>query len=175
MGLAFSAKLLPSALLARGRSLPGSLGAADSVPRCTRFRGDVFAIVLLPFILWDPAGFVSATLLFYLTHHAAGDTTSLWYYLPKSLRLPFQAAGRSRRSLLVALSPLRSRSEDQRDLMRAMVVASLLFLASSPMIHLNYQFAVVPLACVALVRRRHGAAARGGSRAEQWDRFVVWT
>jgi Glycosyltransferase family 87 len=147
MGLAFAAKLLPSALIAlvffawlarRGGLRPALLGFVATS-----------SIVLLPFVLWDPAGFLSATLLFYVAHHAGGDTTSLWYYLPGALRLPFQALG-AVATLGVALWPLVSRSEDQRDLLRAMVVAALLFLASSPMIHLNYQFAVVPLACVVL-------------------------
>ncbi|HVR28224.1 MAG TPA: glycosyltransferase 87 family protein [Thermoanaerobaculia bacterium] len=161
MGLAFSAKLHPGALLAvvffawvvrRGGLRPALAGFAV-----------VSVIVLLPFVLWHPAGFLSATFLFYLTHHAAGDTTSLWYYLPEALRFPFQALG-GLAALAVALSPLWTGSNDQRDLLRAMVVASLLFLAASPMIHLNYQFALVPLACVALAADAAGPFRGGRSR-----------
>jgi hypothetical protein len=157
MGLAFSAKLLPALLLAAAffawRARRGGLR-----PALVGFTL-VASIVFLPFVVWHPGGFLSATLLYYLTHHAAGDTTSLWYFLPEALRLPFRALG-ALGVLAVSCSPWWSRSDDPRDLLRTMVVASLLFLAFSPMIHLNYQFAVVPLACVALA-----ADAVGVSRA----------
>ena len=162
MGLAFSAKLLPGLLIVTiffaWLARRGGLRAA-----VTGFAL-VSSIVLLPFILWHPAGFLSATFLFYATHHAAGDTTSLWYYLPEALRFPFQLLG-GLVTLAVALSPLWSESDDQRDLLRAMVVATLVFLAFSTMIHLNYQFAVVPLACVALAADAAGGWGSGRSRA----------
>ena len=55
---------------------------------------------------------------------------------------------RSTRHVAVALRALLSTSDDERDLLRAMVIATFLFVAFNKMIHLNYQFAVVPLACV---------------------------
>jgi uncharacterized membrane protein len=168
IGLAFAAKILPGLLIAailfawlarRGGWKPALAGFAV-----------VSTIVLLPFVLWSPAAFFSATILFYLTHHAAGDTTSLWYFLPEALRLPFLLLG-GLAVLGVTLWPLRSRSDDQRDLLRAIVAATFLFLAFNKMIHLNYQFAVVPLACAVLAADAMGprpapdAATAAGSRS----------
>ena len=162
LGLAFSAKLLPGLLVAaitfawlarRGGSRPALIGFAVTT-----------AVVLLPFIAWDPAGFVSATILFYLTHHAAGDTTSLWYYLPESLRLPFLALG-GLAVLGVVLWPLRSKSEDLRELLRGLVVVTFLFVAFNKMIHLNYQFVLVPLACVVLAADAMGSSVSSRTTA----------
>ena len=147
VGLAFAAKLLPGLLvavvfftwIARRGNFRRALGGFAATT----------AIVLLPFFLWNPAGFFSATVLYYLTHHAAGDSTSLWYYLPAGLRLPFLVLG-GLTILGVVLWPLRSRSSDPRDLLRAITVATFLFIAFNKMIHLNYQFVLVPLACVVL-------------------------
>jgi hypothetical protein len=147
IGLAFSAKLLPGLLVAavffawiarRGNARRALYGFAVTT-----------AIVLLPFLLWNPAGFFSATILYYLTHHAAGDTTSLWYYLPPALRLPFLALG-GLAILAVVLWTFHTESDDPRDLLRAIVIATFLFIAFNKMIHLNYQFVLVPLACVVL-------------------------
>jgi hypothetical protein len=147
MGLALAAKLLPALLFALVYFVwlfrRDGFGAALASFTLTT------TLVLLPFVLWHPGAFLSATLLFYLVHHGGGDSTSLWYFLPHLLRVPFRAVG-GIAVLAVVLWPLWSRRRDERDLVRTMVVASLLFLAVSPMIHLNWQFAVVPLACVAL-------------------------
>jgi uncharacterized membrane protein len=166
MGLAFSAKLLPGLLVAaifftwiarRGNARRALLGFAATT-----------AIVLLPFVVWNPAGFFSATVLYYLTHHAAGDTTSLWYYLPIGLRRPFLLLG-GLAILGVVLWPLRTKRDDPRDLLRAIVVATFLFIAFNKMIHLNYQFVLVPLACVALAADAmgpRGAAVQRQRRLE---------
>ena len=58
----------------------------------------------------------------------------------------------------VVLWSLRSGSEDLRDLLRAMVVAAFLFVAFNKMIHLNYQFVLVPLACVVLAADAMGSS-----------------
>ncbi len=156
MGLALATKILPGLLIAtiflvwlarRGGWKPALAGFAATS-----------AIFLVPFILWNPAGFLSATILFYLTHHAAGDSTSLWFYLPAALRTPFLLVG-GLGILAVSLQPLWSASDDQRDLLRWMVIATLLFLAFNKMIHLNYQFAIVPLACVALAADAMGRSS----------------
>jgi uncharacterized membrane protein len=157
MALALAAKILPGLLVAA--IFFAWLGRRSGWKRALAGFAVVSAIVLLPFVAWSPAGFLSATILFYLTHHAAGDTTSLWYFLPPALRMPFLAAG-GVAVLGVTLWTLRSPSDDQRDLLRAIVVASFLFLAFNKMIHLNYQFAVVPLACVGLAADAMGPGPR---------------
>jgi uncharacterized membrane protein len=157
IGLAFAAKILPGLLIAA--ILFAWLARRGGWKPALASFAVVSTIVLLPFVLWSPAAFFSATILFYLTHHAAGDTTSLWYFLPEALRLPFLLLG-GLAVLGVTLWPLRSRSDDQRDLLRAIVAATFLFLAFNKMIHLNYQFAVVPLACVGLAADAMGPGPR---------------
>ena len=147
IGLAFAAKLLPGLLIAA--VFFASIARRGNVIRALGGFLVTTAIVMLPFVVWNPAGFFSATILYYLTHHAAGDTTSLWYYLPSALQFLFLALG-GLSILGVVLWIMRTESDDPRDLLRAIVIATFLFIAFNKMIHLNYQFVLVPLACVAL-------------------------
>ena len=39
------------------------------------------AAVILPFLLLDPGRFISSTVLFYLTFHARGDSTAMWFFV----------------------------------------------------------------------------------------------
>jgi uncharacterized membrane protein len=147
-GLALAAKLLPGAIFAS--VLVTSYG---SRPDRWRFVGALTAVVAastVPFALWNGAAFVSATILFYLTLHASGDDTALWHFLPEWARVPFTLAG------LVAMAWLfvkqaRARESSVRELLRTCVLLDFVFLAFSPMMHLNYLLAVLPLGAVSLV------------------------
>lgn len=160
LGTTFACKLMPG--LVAVPAVLAWLGRRREVQRALVGFAAALAILMLPFVLWHPAGFFSATILFYLTHHAGGDSTSLWYHLPQALQTPFLTVG----ALLVlgaVTSPLWSSRQDHRALARTVVVAGFTFIAFNKMIHANYHFAIVPLACAVLAADALGAAT--GSRA----------
>lgn len=150
-GLAQACKLLPGPLL----FVPAALwmyGKPGFKRLLTAYCVTSLAFVL-PMFLRNPELFTSSTLLFYFAYHGEGDTSSLWYYLPRSVRPWFTLAGICASSGLV-VGALRHRSE--RGVGWPLVlscVAYLVFVAFSKMIHLNYLWSIYPLACVALVAR----------------------
>ena len=179
LGVAFACKLVPGLIAAPAILFWGIRRGVAS--RMAVGFGVAAGIILLPFVLWHPSGFFSATVLFYLTHHARGDGTSLWYHLPEPLQTPFLALGAILVLGVVAApwyarffggsregaAESRDRSAAHRALTRTVVVACFTFLAFNKMIHTNYQFAILPLACAVLaadalqplgVRRRSAAA-----------------
>ncbi|MBM2845183.1 MAG: hypothetical protein HW407_495 [Bacteroidetes bacterium] len=108
------------------------------------------ACLLLPFVLWDVQGFFSATVLYYLTHHATGDNTSLWYFLPEGLQTPFLIVG----GVLILLAPVYQSRIKNHDLGFAITiafVAYVLFVSFNKMTHLNYLWGVYPLGVISLV------------------------
>jgi hypothetical protein len=117
--------------------------------------------LILPFALLDPARFVSSTILFYLSMHGEGDSTSLWYFLPQGLRAPFLVAGWLFTLATVGLPRLRGGTLGSA--LTAAFASYTLLIAFSPMSHLNYLVAVLSLGAVALavgaVERRRDFAA----------------
>ena len=135
--------------------------------------------VILPFFVWNPAAFFSATTLFYLTQHAGGDSTSFSFFLPSWLRLPFGGVGVLVAAALLCVpqdrlrallgekktsspkpwpcgeqvQPLQAPREPRvafvDELLVRLFVAHVVFVAFAPMSHLNYVWAVAPVGAVA--------------------------
>jgi hypothetical protein len=148
-GLVCAAKLLPGALLLpilavwTWRSPPGArwrlwLGWAAAT-----------AATLLPFVAWDAPAFLSATILYYLSRHAPGDDTSLWFHLPGALQTPFLVAGAAAVGA-VLVAGLRRRALATADLLAIWVLSYLTFCCFNKMIHLNYLWSILPLASAGL-------------------------
>jgi len=147
LGLAQGCKLLPAPVVVL--ALAAWAGGRPGWRRLA--LGFVLAagLVILPFVLWDPAEFLSATVLFYLVHHARGDTTALYPYLPAALRLPQQILGFAL-TILAAVLPVRREDRDLAAPLAAGFAAYLVFIAFGRMSHLNYLWSVWPLGCAAL-------------------------
>jgi hypothetical protein len=148
LGLAQASKLLPAPFFA----LPALLYLFR---KQKGFRQFLLAYVLtagciiLPFLLADPAGFISATILFYEVNHAGGDNTSLWFFLPAAVQPAFLVLG-----YIATLLPLwwllRKRETRLTDILLAGFAGYIVFMAFSKMTHLNYLWGIYPLGCVAL-------------------------
>lgn len=110
------------------------------------------ALCLLPFVLWGPGPFLSSTILFYMTHHGGGDSTSLWFFLPEALKGPFTLLGFAL-SAGFALFAARRRSEGLVWPLFLGYSSYLTFMAFAPMTHLNYLWGIYPLGCAALAIR----------------------
>ena len=105
-------------------------------------------LLILPFVAWNPDGFISATIFYYLSHHQGGDMTSLWFFLPEPLKPAFLLAG-----IVLALACIPLFNPNRKNLAGSMagVFASYtLFMAFSKMTHLNYFWAVLPVGSIAL-------------------------
>lgn len=147
LGLAQGCKLLPAPIL-----VLAVLVWIWGRPGWRAFIGGYLTtagIVIIPFILAGPEEFFSATVLFYLVHHAQGDTTALYPYLPPAWRLPHQIVGFLATMAVVAI-PVRWRQEPAWAPMLAGFTAYLVFIAFGRMSHLNYLWSVWPLGCGAL-------------------------
>lgn len=107
------------------------------------------AVLVLPFVAWHPEGFISSTILYYLTHHSDGDMTSLWYFLPSSARSVFVMTG-----MILAVASIRVFNlPGQKNLVGCLAGAYasyVIFMAFSKMTHLNYLWGVLPLGSLAL-------------------------
>ncbi len=146
-GLAQGCKLLPAPILALA-----VLAWIWGRPGWKAFLGGYLAtavIVIAPFVLAGPEEFISATVLFYLVHHAQGDTTALYPYLPVAWRLPQQILG-FLATMIIAVAPARWRHEQAWAPMLAGFAAYVVFIAFGRMSHLNYLWSVWPLGCAAL-------------------------
>lgn len=88
-------------------------------------------------------------MLFYLTHHAAGDGTSLWFFLPAAWKTPFRIIGLVS-TLLVAFRGRRAPPWDLSWPITVTFIAQVTFVATNVMSHLNYVWGVYPLGCLAL-------------------------
>jgi hypothetical protein len=150
LGLCQAAKLLPGGLLfvVTALWLPGWR-------RRLRFSAAFTAVVALlvgPFLLADPAAFVSATVLYYLVFYPEGDGSALYSTLPMAWRARFQLAHLASIAVLMLLGLRGHRGE----LGRLLLVSSacyLLFLAGNKLFHLNYLWSIHAPACAALVLR----------------------
>ena len=149
MGCALACKLAPGvlvfiviALWLRGRP-------RDLRIFCLWAIGVALAIIV-PFVVWSPSGFLSATILYYLTYHAGGTNTSLWYFMPDPLKTPLLIVGAGL-VLYVLYRAFRAKAAPLATPLTLAFVAQLLFAAFNRMTHLNYVWSVYALGCVALV------------------------
>lgn len=109
----------------------------------------VFFATMLPYVLSNPSAFISATVLYYLTEHARGDSTALWYTLPKSIQSLFQIVGYA---AVVGIACYWA-SRKGFGILGALAICFIsgaVFVAFSRMAHLNYVWAIMPLGSVAL-------------------------
>ena len=154
LGLAQSSKLLPApfALLAMlffinhgGNNKRFILGF---IVTC--------AICVLPFLFWNPEGFLSATILYYLTHHQGGDVTSLWFFLPKLIQPAFLwfGLGLSITSIIFLYRKTGAKARGNLPMLAVVIFSSyVIFMGFSKMSHFNYYWCVYPLFCYALAAR----------------------
>jgi len=146
-GAAQACKLLPGPALLLPVIL--QLGWGPTSRRLLVAYALTASAIVLPFVAWDPARFFSSTVLFYLTYHANGDDTALWYFLSPGARPWFLVAGGALTLATLALGRLR------RDLglvwpLTLSFSAYVVFCAFNKMTHLNYLWGVYPLGCAAL-------------------------
>ena len=147
-GMAQACKLFPGAVL-----LPVAFFWFRDPGRRWRFTGAcvaLLALVIGPFLLWDPAAFTSATILFYLAHHGGGDASAAYFVVPLKWKGAFALA---RWPLMVwaIYRCLRRGREDVRWFLVASSVSYLIFLAFNQMLHLNYFWPTYGMSCLALV------------------------
>ncbi len=154
LGCAQACKLLPAPLIFLGIAwmlYNNKENMGGLLPLWRFLSGFMLAcgVIILPFIIWHPEGFLSSTILYYLTHHQEGDYTSLWSFLPAWLKTPFLLAGLI--FALLAIIAFAKRGHHQLITCITSSYASyVIFMAFSKMTHLNYLWGVFPLGCVAL-------------------------
>lgn len=108
--------------------------------------------IQLPFVLWNPAAYLSATILLYLTLSHPGNETSLYYFLPDFLKTPFLVVGALALLIYLGRQFLRPKGELSRPIGIAFS-AALLFIAFGKQIHGNYLWAIYGWGCAVLVAR----------------------
>ncbi len=146
LGLAQGCKLLPGPLLV----LPVLVWLWPK-PQVWRVLAAYLAVslaTLLPFVLRDPELFLSSTVLFYLTFHAVGDNTSLWFFLPESIQPVFRGLGLLL-TLAVAVYPYFRRTQTVIVPLVCAFLSYVVFVAFSNMTHLNYLWGVFSLGAAA--------------------------
>lgn len=109
-----------------------------------------FIVIVVPYILRNPPAFLSATVLYYLSEHAAGDKSALYYVVPDALKAPFLITGYA---IVIGLlvASMRRTSQTLLGVVASCFVVFILFMASSKLAHDNYYFAIAPLGSVALI------------------------
>ena len=110
------------------------------------------SVILLPFILWHPRGFLSSTILYYLSYHAGGDSTSLYFFLPSLIKPVFQYAG-AFAVLFILIYGIRNHKPCVSHPLGLSFVSYIIFTAFNKMIHLNYIWGIYCLGCTALIIR----------------------
>lgn len=158
LGCAQACKLLPAPLVFLGIAwmLYHNKGHIGGLLPLWRFLGGFIVaciVIILPFIIWHPEGFLSSTILYYLTHHKGGDITSLWSFLPDALKTPFLFGGLILTLVGIVAFAQRDKSRPEYSLVACMAgsyASYVLFMSFSKMTHLNYLWGVFPLGCVAL-------------------------
>lgn len=159
-GLAFACKLLPGGIFVLILAL-----WYWRKPERWRFLVPMmvtFLLVLLPFVIPNPGAFLSATILFYLSFHAQGDDTALYYFLPSALQPIFQVVGYAAVAGLVLWVNSR-KTLGLTGVLALCFISDILFTAFNRMAHLNYLWGVVPLGAVALAASALGAQIDSGS------------
>ena len=106
-------------------------------------------LLIVPFVVWNPEGFITATTLFYLTYHQSGDNSSLWYIMPGIIQQLLVVCGPIL-SVLVVVWFTRTRQHSLVSAMAAAFCCYAIFMAFSKLTHMNYLWSVYPLACVAV-------------------------
>jgi len=106
-------------------------------------------VLVLPFLLYDYKSFLSATILYYLTHHKGGDSTSLWFYLPEVLQGVFLILSPLLTFIFTVYFSWRSQG-DLSKLVSICFIAYCLFIAFNKMSHFNYYWGIYPLVCIPL-------------------------
>jgi hypothetical protein len=115
-------------------------------------------VLVLPWLLQDPRLFLSSTVLFYLTHHAGGDNTSLWFFLPESARTSFRCLGIGL-SLCCAGWAFVRRNDSLLTPLTLSFVSYVIFIAFNTMVHLNYLWGIYTLGCTALAAQGMGSSS----------------
>ena len=146
-GLAQACKLLPGPALILPVLL--YLGTTREAWRLVVAYALTAILVVAPFILWDPERFATSTVLYYLTHHRAGDNTSLWFFLSPYWQTPFLVLGGALAVGSLALARWRHGLGLTWPLALAFC-AYVIFVAFNKMSHLNYTWGVYALGCAAL-------------------------
>lgn len=147
-GWAFACKLLPGGFICL------IVGAYYwRRPERWQFWGPMvatFVVVVLPYVLKNPPAFFSATVLYYLTEHAHGDRSALYFFLPSWAQATFLIGGYL---LCLAMLILAMRRKDQTLLgaIGSCFIVFVIFMAFSKLSHDNYFFAIAPLGAVALI------------------------
>lgn len=136
-GLSQAAKILPAPFLGVAA---WRLTATEGRRRGAATYAAVSLAFLLPFVLLNPAAFLSSTLLYYLAHHRDGDDSAIYPYLPNALRAAWPGIGLVL-SAMLALAPART----PLAVLRWTSAAWLVFIAFGKMAHLNYLHAIWPL------------------------------
>jgi hypothetical protein len=158
-GLAMAAKLTPGALLL---PIVAAWHAKSSAgpPRWPLWlsAAAVVAATLVPFVVWNPRAFLSATILYTAVRHALGDDSSLWYSLPTVLKTPFLVVGVAGVVAILVVG-LRRRALGIADAVTVYFLAQLALVGFYKMIHTNYLWAVLPLGAVAFSVRLTAALA----------------
>lgn len=146
-GWAFACKLLPGGMFCLIMAA-WYLRTPDRWKFILPMLATVLAVIL-PYILWNPQAFLSATILFYMTD-AQGDDSAMYFFVPENLQSLFLIAG----YLIVFAFMVRTilrRHMTIVGLVASCFIAFALFIAFSKMDHPNYLLSIAPLGCLALV------------------------
>lgn len=148
LGWAFACKLLPGAFFCL--IVGGWYWRQDARWKFWIAMVGTFAAVLVPHVLRNPPAFFSATILYYLTQHAYGNDTSLYFVLPPQVQGLFLWGGYAL-VLAVLVRTLAAKQMTLLGVIGSCFIVDVLFMSFSKMIHDNYLLAVWPLGAVALV------------------------
>jgi hypothetical protein len=170
-GLAQASKLMPGPLFVLPLAL--SSGRGDATRRLIAGYVLGSCVVVLPWFAANPATFISSTLLFYANVHGDGDSTAIWFHLPRVLKRVVSVLQIVGTGGIVFLA-LKLRGEDRKDALWPITLsyaAFMFFTCTAPMSHLNYLWTDYGLACLALVVHlargsEAGAAADATGAAE---------
>lgn len=169
-GLAFGCKLLPAPFWF---TLVTWWWWKDGGLRPAAIFATVFTlvsgVVILPFVAWDPQAFVSATILYFLTSQGAGDSTSLWYFLPDALKTPLLVIG----GVWIGILFIRffmKRAPTAVDTMQYAFLTYVSFIAFNKQTHLNHLWSIFAMGCIALIVMAFAAvdpAAEAGAAEDE--------
>jgi hypothetical protein len=105
---------------------------------------------IVPFVLRNPPAFLSATVLYYLTEHAHGDRSSMYFFLPSGIQAGFMIGGYVLTLTLLVMAMVR-KGQTLLGVIASSFIVFIVFMAFSKLSHDNYFFAVAPLGSVALI------------------------
>jgi predicted membrane-bound dolichyl-phosphate-mannose-protein mannosyltransferase len=114
------------------------------------FCGLTFLAVMLPFILWDPEAFVSATVLHHVHEAGRGDNTALFFFLPEPWKMPFRLFGLALIGGVYVAGLVTTKRPDLRMVFLVIAVVCLLINAFYPVTHLNHLESILAFAAISL-------------------------